>query len=52
MWNLIWDLKSILENSVQFFLFTILMCECPSKNKENHARKAFEQKDKETWIEI
>ena len=29
-----------------------LMCECPSENKENYERKAFEQKDKETWIEI
>ena len=29
-----------------------LMFECPSKNKENCARKAFEQKDRETWIEV
>ena len=29
-----------------------LMFKCPSKNKENYARKAFEQKDKETRIKI
>ena len=29
-----------------------LMFECPLKNMENYARKAFEQKDRETWIEV
>ena len=34
MWNLIWDLKSILENSVQFFLLTIWCVNAPQRIKK------------------